>query len=345
MPRKARIDAVGALHHIVIRGIERRSIFADDRDREDFIWRLAKVLMESETPCYAWALMRNHVHLLMRTGRVAIAALMRRVLTGYAVSFNRRHRRHGHLFQNRYKSILCEEDPYFRQLVTYIHLNPIRAGAVAQLAALKDYAWTGHSTLMGRQERPWQDTAYVLRLFGGSVSEARRNLQRRMAKWQAKGRCKELTGGGLIRSAGGWQAVKEAYRDGIRISSDERILGSSEFVKNTLEAAGEELDRRMRLRKAGLDLSAVIGEVCRYLEVDASELTGVTQKVPITRARALIGYMATRELAISGSAVARRLNQDRSAVSRAAQRVHQDTQLRGVSSMLMEKLYAQTNQQ
>jgi chromosomal replication initiation ATPase DnaA len=89
----------------------------------------------------------------------------------------------------------------------------------------------------------------------------------------------------------------------------------------------------------------VIGEVCRYLGVDASELTGATRKLAITRARALIGYMATRELAISGSAVARRLNQDRSAVSRAAQRVHRDAKMRTVSSMLLKKLYAQTNQQ
>ena len=82
--------------------------------------------MGSQTPCYAWALMRNHAHLLLRTGKLPVASFMQRLLTGYAVSFNRRHRRHGHLFQNRYKSILCEEDRYLRQLVIYIHLNPPR---------------------------------------------------------------------------------------------------------------------------------------------------------------------------------------------------------------------------
>ena len=130
MPRQARIDAPGALHHIIIRGIERTSIFADDRDRENFLERLSQLLTESQTPCYAWALMSNHAHLLLRTGSVAIASLTRRLLTGYAVSFNKRHRRHGYLFQNRYKSILCEEDRYLRQLVAYIHLNPVRAGIV-----------------------------------------------------------------------------------------------------------------------------------------------------------------------------------------------------------------------
>jgi REP element-mobilizing transposase RayT len=105
MPRKAHIDAAGVLHHIVIRGIERTAIFIDEPDREDFLRRAEKVFADSQTPCYAWALMKNHVHLLLRTGRVAIASVVRRLLTGYAVGFNKSHRRHGHLFQNRYKSI------------------------------------------------------------------------------------------------------------------------------------------------------------------------------------------------------------------------------------------------
>jgi putative transposase len=110
MPRKARIDAPGALHHIICRGIEQRKIFDDDADRDNFLQRLAMILKETSTPCYAWALIPNHFHLLLRTGKVPISTVMRRLLTGYAVSFNRRHRRYGHLFQNRFKSILCQED-------------------------------------------------------------------------------------------------------------------------------------------------------------------------------------------------------------------------------------------
>jgi REP element-mobilizing transposase RayT len=78
----------------------------------------------------------RHFHLLLRTGRTPIATVMRRLLTGYAVSHNRRHRRHGHLFQNRYKSILCQEDIYLLELVRYIHLNPIRAKLVSDIKAL-----------------------------------------------------------------------------------------------------------------------------------------------------------------------------------------------------------------
>jgi REP element-mobilizing transposase RayT len=130
MPRKARIDAPGALHHIIFRGIEQRLIFRDDRDRDQLIDRLSEILAETDTPCYAWALMPNHVHFLLKTGLTPIATIMRRLLTGYAGYFNRRHRRHGHLFQNRYKSILCQEESYFRELVRYIHLNPLRAKLV-----------------------------------------------------------------------------------------------------------------------------------------------------------------------------------------------------------------------
>jgi REP element-mobilizing transposase RayT len=313
MPRQARIDAPGALHHIVIRGIERGAIFWDDKDRLDFLDRLDKLLPETETPCYAWALVTNHVHLLLRTGITPIASVMRRLLTGYAVRFNRRHGRHGHLFQNRYKSILCEEDTYLKQLVAYIHLNPVRVKIVKDVNTLKTYPFTGHSALMGKKDRPWQDTEYVLSLFGEIASEARRNLLDHVLKWLKKGRCPELTGGGLIRSAGGWRAVKEAYREGIRIFGDERILGSSDFVEETLKCAGEAYNRRLQLQSAGVGLSDVIAGVCRYLSIDENDLVSSTRRVQIARARALIGYIATRDLSITGSEVAHRLDIDRSA--------------------------------
>jgi putative transposase len=110
--------------------------------------------------------------LLLRTGSVPIATLMRRLLTGYAVQFNRRHSRHGHVFQNRYKSI-CQEEAYLMELVRYIHLNPLRAGLVRSLEELDGYPYGGHSALMGRIERPWQDVETVLGRFGGDAESSR----------------------------------------------------------------------------------------------------------------------------------------------------------------------------
>lgn len=327
MPRQSRIDAPGALHHIMVRGIDRNRIFHDDKDRDDFIERLSELVEESQTRCFAWALMPNHAHLLLRTGSVAIASIMRRLLTGYAITFNHRHRRCGHLFQNRYKSILCEEDPYLKQLVAYIHLNPVRAELVADIPSLETYPFAGHTALMGRIVRPWQDTDYVLSLFGKTISKARRALKDHLIKWSAKGHCAELTGGGLIRSAGGWRAVKDAHQEGIKISSDERILGSSDFVDSTLNHCNETYDRRARLQASGLDLTALITAVCRHLEIDERELETNTRRVQIARARALIGHIATQELGVPGSEVARKFKIDRSAVCRAVRRVAGDSEL------------------
>ncbi len=156
MPRKARIDAPGALHHIIVRGIERRNIFNDDVDRINFLDRLGKVLLETDTKCFSWALIPNHFHLLLRTGARPLSTVMRRLLTGHAMNFNRRHRRSGQLFQNRYKSILCQEDTYLLELVRYIHLNPIRARLVTDIKALDKYSFCGHAVIMGKKKKDWQ---------------------------------------------------------------------------------------------------------------------------------------------------------------------------------------------
>ena len=153
MPRQSRLDAPGALHHIIVRGIARSEIFADDRDRHDFLDRLGAIVEETDTGCYAWALIPNHFHLLLRTGNVPIATVMRRLLTGHAARYNRRHRRSGHLFQNRYKSILCQADSYLLELVRYIHLNPLRAKLVENMDSL------GQISLLRPQRHHGQNTA------------------------------------------------------------------------------------------------------------------------------------------------------------------------------------------
>jgi len=109
MPRQARLDAPpGTLHHVIIRGIERKEIVKADHDRQNFVYRMVTIALETGTLIYAWTLMTNHAHLFffLRSSSSGISRYMRRLLSGYAISYNRRHRRHGHLFQNRYKSII-----------------------------------------------------------------------------------------------------------------------------------------------------------------------------------------------------------------------------------------------
>src|SRR5262249_13828689 len=125
MPRGPRLDAPGVLQHVMARGIERRLLFRDDQDRQDFLHRVEMLVEARAFTIYAWALLPNHFHLLVRTDQRPLARSMRSLLSGYANAFNRRHRRGGHLFQNRYKSVVCEEDPYFLELVRYLHLNPL----------------------------------------------------------------------------------------------------------------------------------------------------------------------------------------------------------------------------
>ena len=112
MPRRARLDAEGAIHHVIVRGIEQRRIFDDDGDRGNFVSRLATVAVETDTRIYAWALLPNHAHALVRSGPLGLSKYMRRLLTGHAVYYNRMHERTGYLFQNRYKSLLRQEEPY-----------------------------------------------------------------------------------------------------------------------------------------------------------------------------------------------------------------------------------------
>jgi len=322
MPRKARIDAVGALHHIIVRGIERQAIFKDRRDRQNFLSRLGTILSETTTPCYAWVLMRNHVHLLLKTGLTPVATIMRRLLTGYAQQFNRRHKRHGQLFQNRYKSFLCEEDPYLLELVRYIHLNPIRAATVKSLKALNSYEWCGHSVLMGKVSGDWQDCDYVLRLFDKKVGPARRSYAAFVAKGQKHGRRRDLIGGGLIRSVGGWVALKDYQSEGVRIKGDERILGSTDFVEEVLTKANEELAQRTRLQATGPDLTQLINKVAKYYQIDIEELKTASKARTVSSARCLLCYLAVRKLLFSCAEVSRALYISPSAVSKAVIRGH-----------------------
>jgi REP element-mobilizing transposase RayT len=330
MPRKARIDAPGALHHIIVRGIERRRIFLDDQDRDNFIERLGDIVTETKTFCFAWALIPNHVHILLRTGPTSLAAVMRRLLTGYAVSYNRRHRRHGHLFQNRYKSILCQEDMYLLELVRYIHLNPLRANIVKSPTELVKYPYSGHSALMGKVSREFQNTDYVLRLFGEKVPAARKAYRAYVEKGIDQGRRPELVGGGLIRSAGGWAAVKAMRRAKDHMKSDERILGDGEFAQFVLDRAKERLEERYGLKRQGYDLDKVTIRVSSELGIEPEQVW-MPGKHPITvKARSLLCYWAVRKLGFSATELSKKLGISQPSVSisvKRGERIAKDEQL------------------
>lgn len=320
MTRQARIDAPGALHHIIARGIERRKLFRTPKDYQDFLARLARLLAETKTECYAWALLPNHFHLLLKTGNSPIASVMRSLLTGYAVSFNRRHHRQGHLFQNRYKSILCQEDTYLLELVRYIHLNPWRAGIVSDLDSLRRFPYAGHGTLTGEQAQEWQTTAEVLAQFDRQLDQARGQYRDFVEAGAGQGRRPELTGGGMVRSLGGWEAVKELGKAREFYKSDERMLGDSDFVEQTLKGAAEAWKRQQDLRGKGVGLEHILPIVARLEAIPAEELMSPGKERPRVRARSLLCYWAVHELGLTMTALAREIGLSVPAIAMAVRR-------------------------
>ena len=320
MPRKARIDAPGALHHIIVRGIEKRKIFNDNADRQRFITRLGAILSDSQTPCFAWALMPNHFHLLLKTGLTPIATIMRRLLTSHAVYFNRRHRRWGHLFQNRYKSILCQEDNYLMELVRYIHLNPLRAKQVSDLSKLERYPYCGHSVLLGNHRNEWQAVGDALKFFGKNMILARRGYREFVKKGLNQGRRPELVGGGLIRSIGGWKAFKALDRTVTHLKSDERILGDSDFVEEVLKKAQEQRNRQYQLEAEGYSIDQVAERVANLLGIKSEQIWEKGKYPLAVKARSLLCYWAVRELGISSTELAKRIGITQPAISQSVKR-------------------------
>jgi REP element-mobilizing transposase RayT len=315
----------GVLQHVIVRGIEKRDIFLEDEDREFFVERLSSLLKETEVRCFAWALMSNHFHLLLMPTRSMLATFMRRLLTGYAVHFNRKHNRTGHLFQNRYKSIICEEEPYLLELVRYIHLNPLRAGLVDDLAGLDTYPWSGHTVLMGKQRLDVQEQKEILSRFGKSIQKARSSYRQFIVDGVSAGRRDELVGGGLKRSRG--KGVEEEWG-----SFDERVLGSGDFV--------DSLQRHEQLHDRIIpptSLAELVYRVAAYFSLPEEAILRHGKSKPVSEARGILAYLAIREYGFKGIEVGKVLSLTSSGVSIAQRRgellIRSNPELRKVISV------------
>ena len=320
MPRGPRLDAPGTLHHVIVRGIEKRKIVNDDTDREDFVTRMGTIALDTKTSIYAWALMTNHAHILLRSSSVGLPTFMRRLLSGYAILYNLRHKRYGHLFQNRYKSIICEEDTYFRELVRYIHLNPLRAGMVETLAKLERYRWCGHSVVTNRYPNDWQDRKYVLQWFGEKENHAKKAYKEFVDKGISLGKRPELTGGGLIRSMGGWSIVKAMRSRGIDEQSDARILGSGEFVLAVIKNANEKVKYQLPALELQNRINGVVERHCRKENVTMSMLQSGSRRPPLPKLRKAIASKLVNGYGVSLAETARRLGISTSGVAQILKR-------------------------
>lgn len=283
MARQPRVDAPGAVHHVMIRGIERRAIFLDDIDRAEFRDRLCEVIPDCGAAAFASAFMPNHVHLVIRSGDVPLSRLMSRLNTSYAVRFNRRHDRVGYLFQNRFKSRLVSGDDDLQGLLRYVHLNPVRGGLVADLASLDRYAWTSHGALMGRRRAwPYEDVTGALSLFAADPSAARRRLR----SWMEEGLRDDPT-----------------KRDGVEPGSAGRSPASP--ARHRTPAP----ERR--------DFDALVDAVCRHFCATRGDLVRGARHARASNARAVICHVAIVRWRLPSAQVARAVGVSAAAVSQA----------------------------
>ncbi len=280
MPRKARITIPGAVHHVMSRGIEGRPIFRDDNDREFFLAVLERSCMKSGYLIYAWALMDNHYHLVLRTSDYPLSGFMRRINGPYAQFFRKGNGNRGYLFQDRYKSIVTQDQNYIEELVRYVHLNPIRAGTCVDLILLDHYPWCGHSALVGNRRNSFQNTKDVLARFDQATSRA-------VAKYR------EFIASGIEAGSSVLETVRKTNveREDVR-NTGCWVIGDREFVRKAID---QDTQRRLRISeytKQGLSIDDIVEKVALHygLPVDAVRKRGKGNAR--SAARKAVAYMA-----------------------------------------------------
>jgi putative transposase len=305
MPREARLDAPGLAHHVIARGLNRQKIFLNTGDYADFLERIPRALDRSPNEILAWALMPNHIHVFIRSGPQGIAPFFRRLFTGYAGSFNRRHKRVGYLFQGRYKSIVCDHDEYFLALVRYIHLNPLVGGLVRSLEDLGSYPSSGHSALLGRHDRAWQAKDEVLGRFGKEAGVARRGYMSflRDGLPEVAALPTDLLGGGLIERL--QEAVQDTRREADRPLHDPRVLGESDFVQRVWNQVREQEHKTRALKRKGIDVRRMAKRIAQACGVAERDLFMRGRQAAVSAAKAALIFAGIEYLGKTTSEMAR----------------------------------------
>lgn len=308
MPRTARLDSPGVLHHVRGGAIQRRRIFLNDFDRQDFVQRLEYACSDGAATLYAWSLMPNHFHLAIRTGSRPLSTTMKKVLGAYATSFNRRNNRAGHLFQNRYKSTVVDEEQYLLSLIRYIHLNPIRAKLIDDMDALRTYPFCGHHLLMGKNKMPCMAVDEILARFAPKTGPARRQIVSFMKATDAKKEGQVFKAGGLVRRVGGSKALKELSQNE-KLAYDKRILGTESFVESILqktECESQSLALPIEEREQRFVQLAL--QICKQCEISVEELTSGSRRRALVKVRRAVCYLSVRKLGLTCAFVSQQLN-------------------------------------
>ena len=261
MARRPRIHFPGALYHVVSRGNRRQGIFLDEKDMKKFLSYLVEYKSRRPFRLYAYALMKNHFHLLVEVEAIPLSRIMQSLLFRYTGYFNRRYREVGHLFQGRYKAIVCDKDVYLLELIRYIHLNPVRAKIVKRP---EEYLWTSHLSYLGRRGDDLIDEGFVLGQFSGNKSLARRRYRRFV-----------------------WEEIPSGHQEKYYEVKDQRYLGEDSFI-NQIEAERGKGENWVY----EVPLEAISQEVSRVTGITEDRLYSATREREGARGRGLVAYLA-----------------------------------------------------
>jgi REP element-mobilizing transposase RayT len=295
MARKPRVEFEGAFYHVIVRGNQRRDIFRDDRDRATYLERLEHYRKKYGFKIYAYVLMSNHVHLLIETQKTPLSKVMQGIQFSYTQYYNRCHKTVGHLFQGRYKAILCDQDSYLLELVRYLHLNP------ARLHRPKDpwkYRWSSQRAYLGEKSPVEVDTKLVLGRFGRALGQARRAYRKFVE-----------------------EGIGQGHEDRYYEVVDQRFLGDENFLEKVhKQARGGEVE----VKGPKVPFGRLLEAVAKEHRVTTGDLTGPGRQRRWVRARAMLVYLAREWSEVTCKELAGRLHRDPSLMSRLYAMYHLD---------------------
>jgi REP element-mobilizing transposase RayT len=297
MPRKPRIEYSGAFYHIITRGNQKQKIFKDIQDHKKYLQLLASYKQRRHFHLYAYVLMSNHLHLLIETQDVPLSKVIQGINQSYTLHFNRKYRTVGHLFQGRYKAILCDRERYLLALLKYIHHNPVRAKITETPSR---YRWSSDRAYRSGSDRDGLvDTDTVLRLFSESRTRSR-------------------------------QKYREYMDDGVTVKKqevyatvDQRLLGDDTFVERI---AGEHGKVRKERRKREHSLDQLAGAVAAAAELEIQELRGASRQREIAGGRVAFTALA-KAYGYRVMEIAAYLGRDPTAVSQYARKIEEAREL------------------
>lgn len=278
------------------RGIEGRDIFSTGDDRRRFLSLLSSGLKRTGFACYAWALMKNHYHLLLRSSELHLSELMRPLNSAYAQSYSKVHNRRGYLFQDRYKSLVTQDQGYVEQLVRYVHANPLRAGVCKSIRELDSYPWTGHAVLMGNRTAEFQDTWTVLQRFGKSIAEGRKGYAAFIAE-ALNPAAQEIL-----------PAIRKGNSDRDPKAPGSYVLGDLDFVRGVLRRDRENRLRLGRCRLDGVSIDEVAAKFANAAGIPVEDLQRRGRSNHRGMCRKLFAYVCHRYYNYSTVEIARFLD-------------------------------------